>query len=177
MSENKIPEVIYVLNHDLHSMHFIGGLSMVDASSVEDCIPKYTSTEYIIKSKYDSEIQTLKDRIKELESECNKLFEQSAYQGVDLYDRDMELSVYKNILKAIQISDYEQDFEDLLDGCRLNGEVEVAEKPNGDKQNEDCGIFKDIHVDQWSVGDSGDSFAGYIYAKVNNKWLKIPYSC
>ena len=65
----------------------------------------------------------------------------------------------------------------MLDGCFCNGKIEKVGKPSGDKQNEEFGIFKDIHVDQWTVGTEGDSFNGHIYARVKNQWYKIPYYC
>lgn len=73
----------------------------------------------------------------------------------------------------------EKDFEELLDGCAIPecGKIEVVEKPKGNRQHENCGIFKNVYVDQWSVGDSGDSFEGNIYARVEKKWYKIPYYC
>jgi len=68
-------------------------------------------------------------------------------------------------------------FKRLLDSCDLTGKIELVDKPNGDKQNESYGMFKNVHVDQWSVGMEGDSFAGFIYANVKGQWIKVPYSC
>jgi len=68
-------------------------------------------------------------------------------------------------------------FKDLLDFCDVTGKIELVDKPNGDKQNESYGMFKNVHVDQWSVGMEGDSFAGYMYANVKGQWIKVPYSC
>ena len=71
-----------------------------------------------------------------------------------------------------------EDFKNLLDYCNLTGKIEVVQKPKGDNQNEKFGIFKQVFVDQWSVGMEGDSFAGFIYGKFDkSKWLKIPYEC
>lgn len=71
-----------------------------------------------------------------------------------------------------------QDFEDLMDGCYLNGKMEWVSKPKGNEQSDDdIGVFKNIHVDQWATGMSGDSYAGFIYAQIGKRWLKIPYSC
>jgi hypothetical protein len=72
------------------------------------------------------------------------------------------------------------DFREVMDGAILSGMIEIVcrEDVHGENQNENYGIFKNIHVDQWSVGLSGDSFAGHIYAQVSEKdWLKIPYNC
>ena len=68
-------------------------------------------------------------------------------------------------------------FKDLLDFCDVTEKIELVDKPNGDKQNESYGIFKNVHVDQWSTGMEGDSFAGFIYANVKGQWIKVPYSC
>lgn len=69
------------------------------------------------------------------------------------------------------------DFKALLDYCYITEKIEFVDKPEGDKQDEECGSFKNIHVDQWSAGMEGDLYAGFIYAKYKNKWIKIPYSC
>jgi len=68
-------------------------------------------------------------------------------------------------------------FKDLLDFCDVTDKIELVDKPNGDKQNESYGIFKNVHVDQWSTGTEGDSFGGFIYANVKGQWIKVPYSC
>lgn len=68
--------------------------------------------------------------------------------------------------------------ESLLDGCCLNGKLEIVSEPTGTNNNEQCEYFQETFVDQWSVGISGDSFAGFIYGKfAENKWLKVPYYC
>lgn len=70
------------------------------------------------------------------------------------------------------------DFAALVDGCTVTGKIEYVDNPRGtDQFDDDCGIFKDVHVDQWSVGDSGDSYGGFIYANVNGRWISIPYEC
>ena len=46
------------------------------------------------------------------------------------------------------------------------------------KQKCDYLPIRDEWVEQWSVGDSGDSFAGYVYIQLKEKlFLKIHYSC
>lgn len=70
-----------------------------------------------------------------------------------------------------------KDFADLIENCSVVGKIEFVDEPKGDAQDENNGIFKDVHVDQWTVGDSGDSYAGFIYAKVNDKWISINYEC
>lgn len=68
-------------------------------------------------------------------------------------------------------------FINMLEYCNVTEKIELVDKPNGDKQNESYGMFKNVHVDQWTVGTEGDSFAGYIYANVKGQWIKVPYSC
>lgn len=70
-----------------------------------------------------------------------------------------------------------KDFERLMDYCRITEKIEFVDAPQGKKQNENFGIFKNVHVDQHSVGDSGDSYAGFVYAKVKGRWIKVPYDC
>ncbi len=71
-----------------------------------------------------------------------------------------------------------KSYERLLDGAYVTDKIQIVDKPNGDNNYEEFGVFKDVWVDQWSVGDSGDSFEGFIYGRfAKKKWLKIPYSC
>ncbi len=71
-----------------------------------------------------------------------------------------------------------KDFTVLIDDCTVTGKIEFVDKPRGEDQyDDDCGIFKDVHVDQWSVGDSGDNYGGFIYAKVGDKWIAVQYEC
>lgn len=68
--------------------------------------------------------------------------------------------------------------KNLLDGCGLNGKLEIVDNPTGANQDETDKYFKEIFVEQWSTGWEGDSFSGYIYGKIDdNKWLKVPYYC
>jgi hypothetical protein len=70
-----------------------------------------------------------------------------------------------------------QAFKDLTDNCSVVGKIEYVDEPKGDEQHEDCGIFKNVFIRQHSMGDSGDSYGGEIYAMVNNQWVSIPYEC
>jgi len=70
------------------------------------------------------------------------------------------------------------DLQRLLDHAHVTGKLDIVNTPCGEQQNEKCGVFEDVHVDQWSVGDSGDSFEGFVYGRFGeNKWIKIPYYC
>lgn len=71
-----------------------------------------------------------------------------------------------------------KDFTVLVQDCRITNYLSVVDKPKGDNQDERQGVFTELWVDQWSTGDSGDSYAGNMYAKfAEDKWLKIPYDC
>lgn len=59
----------------------------------------------------------------------------------------------------------------------ITGKVEFVDAPGGDKQNEKYGMFKNIHVEQWTTSMEGDSYSGYMFAEVDGKWIKVPYSC
>ncbi len=54
----------------------------------------------------------------------------------------------------------------------------LVSKPYGNKQKEDYGMVEYVWVDQWSVGDGGDSFNGYLYFELKEDlFLKVFYSC
>jgi len=74
----------------------------------------------------------------------------------------------------------EDDFTDLLTDCDITGKIEIVKQPQGTEQTEEeYGNLTITHIDQWSIGIEGDSYSGFIYAKVKSieLWLKIPYSC
>jgi hypothetical protein len=111
---------------------------------------------------------------KELEEVYKSL--NNYYDGILKNVRDTIMDVSEEL--NVPFSYLKAGFDDLVDGCSITSKLKITDKPSGKKQNEDCEYFKDIHVDQWSVGESGDSFEGFIYARFQfNKWLKIPYEC
>lgn len=118
----------------------------------------------------------LQSEISRLNGEKEKLQFSEGMNSKCLYDTECQRSLYKTIAEVLS-KDLGEDIEALLDSCGLSGEVEIVDAPNGTKTNESYGIFKDVHVDQWSTGDSGDSYAGFIYAKLKNTWIKVPYEC
>lgn len=72
------------------------------------------------------------------------------------------------------------NLNNILYGCDLSRHepLSIVDSPKGSNQDEKAGCFKEIWVQQWSVGMEGDSYSGYIYARfAADKWLKIPYSC
>lgn len=71
----------------------------------------------------------------------------------------------------------EKDFEKMCEDCRVTSKIEFVEGARGRNQDESYGVFKNVHIDQYSVGDSGDSYAGTIYANVGDKWISVRYEC
>lgn len=98
-----------------------------------------------------------------------------AYDEIDRLEKE-EAAYNKKLLSDLQIPD--KDFADLIFHCSTIGRLEIVTKPTGENQDEYIGVFKQVYVEQGSVGDSGDSFAGFIYGKLGKrKWLKVPYEC
>lgn len=62
---------------------------------------------------------------------------------------------------------------------RIDQQMEIVPEPTGDYQKECYGrTIPGIWVDQRSVGDSGDSYAGSVCILLKpNKYLKFYYSC
>lgn len=130
-----------------------------------------------------SQTEALKKEIEVLKDKVEKLQYSEAMAGVHIYNLECERSLYKSIAEALS-DDLKNDIDNLMDSCSINGEVEIVKEEDIDEENaqdENFGIFNDIMVEQWSVGDSGDSFNGFIYARIDHKekktWLKIPYNC
>lgn len=87
-----------------------------------------------------------------------------------------------NILKELsrEFGDsIHEDFRHCVEDCIMSAKLEIVSEPNGHPQKgESYGFLKTIWVDQWSVGNTGDSFSGFIYGQLDEKrWLKIPYDC
>lgn len=73
---------------------------------------------------------------------------------------------------------HDKDFADLIEGCTVTDKIQFVEKQMGREQFEDdCGVFTNVHVDQWNSGITGDSYGGVIYANVFGRWIAIPYEC
>ena len=105
---------------------------------------------------------------------------QKAMEDLQAYDEECTKH-NKAILKQIATKLGNKaiaDFKNLLDFANVRDKLEIVSKPDGENQNEECGVFTEVRVDQWSVGMEGDSFEGFIYGKfANMEWIKIPYSC
>lgn len=66
-------------------------------------------------------------------------------------------------------------FKDLVDGCYVTDEIKFVDKPKGSRQDEEFGPFKDVHV--WQVCHWEDDYSGQIYARINNRWIEVPFHC
>lgn len=100
------------------------------------------------------------------------------------YEDEIEAS-NQRLLKAILKVKGELFYEWLLlfiEDMSPDGKFSIAKAPEGNKQrtgNERSvfGKIKEYWVNQWSVGDSGDSFAGILFIQLKeNKYLAMPYS-
>lgn len=84
------------------------------------------------------------------------------------------------ILKAIKAVKGEHFTDDLIGfarECEADGKFRIVKKPSGDKQKENFGLIINAWVDQYSVGDSGDSFCGTVSVKLKKgKWLEMPFA-
>jgi hypothetical protein len=69
------------------------------------------------------------------------------------------------------------DFEELMDQCYVNGKIKLVDGPKGSDNEENCGVFKNVHVQQWTTNMEGDSYAGFIYANVKGQWIEVPFTC
>lgn len=142
-----------------------------------------SNVEFIAEQYAQSQTESLKKEIEELKKKVESLQYSEAMAGVHIYNLECERSLYMSIAEALT-DELKNDIDGVMDSCSINGEVEIVKEedvPTDNIQNEDWGIFKDIRIDQWGVGDSGDSFEGLIYARIDHKekktWLKIPYNC
>lgn len=71
-----------------------------------------------------------------------------------------------------------KDFKKLVEELEVDGNLKIRIGPCGHNNEESCGVFKEVWVEQWSVGIVGDSFKGSMYAKfADSEWLEIPFSC
>jgi hypothetical protein len=102
------------------------------------------------------------------------------YKDMAAYHDECE-KANRRVLKAIQSvkgSDFYEDLTDVFDWVHPSGKFELVDEPSGDIQNENYGKIRRVWVDQWSVGDSGDSFSGHVYVKLKlGMWLKMYFEC
>ncbi len=94
------------------------------------------------------------------------------------------LSIHEHndrIMKAIRSTkgeEFEESVADCIEESEANDwyQMELVKEPTGEHQ-EDDNIPEGVWVLQWSVGDSGDSWEGYVCIKLKEKmYLKFRYS-
>jgi len=98
-----------------------------------------------------------------------------AYEELSQLEREVKLTnariiKHNNIPKKV-MEDCEHSYHRAM---------KLTSLPGGDRQTEyeDIGFFKEIYIEQWATGMSGDSFEGDIYAKLGKDlWLCVPYFC
>lgn len=101
-------------------------------------------------------------------------------KAMDAYDKEVER--YNQRLYKVLMKLKGQHFMDSLNECFTESEcrdkVSIVRKPRGHYQRENYGRIKGIWVDQWSVGDSGDSYEGYIAVKIRQStWIECRFEC
>jgi hypothetical protein len=82
----------------------------------------------------------------------------------------------EQVLKSLG-EEAQRDFEELMDYCNITDKINLVDSPKGSDNKEHCGVFKNVHVDQWTTNMEGDSYAGFIYANVKGQWIEVPFSC
>lgn len=154
------------------------GLKQVDISvsnesllhlfiAIDQTIKKDPQLRHILEN-MDVEIErrdnlTQKERVREIKEAMRR-----DEQEILLYNQDLISSL-----------NAEEDYAKVIEGCTVVGQIVITNKPQGDPQDENYNVLKNIHVDQWSINEEGDRFNGFIFAQVgdSNKWLMIPYEC
>lgn len=107
----------------------------------------------------------------EEEKQLKDIYEQISKSEKEMYEYN------KKFIEGLGVTAID-DFACICEACNIVDKIRVVEKPRGVNQNEECGVFKEVHVLQYSVGYEGDSFAGYIYAKTDSVgWIEIKYEC
>jgi hypothetical protein len=104
------------------------------------------------------------------QEEIDKVFADVAAYYKEIADHNEQ--VLKSLGKKAQ-----KDFEELLEYCNVTEKINLVDEPKGRDNKEHCGVFKNVHVDQWCVNMEGDSFEGFIYANVKGQWIEVPFSC
>lgn len=97
------------------------------------------------------------------------------YADLSAYEKETQ-DHNEQILKSLGRK-AERDFQELMDCCNVTEKIKFVNAPKGSDNKENCGIFKNVHVDQWATNMEGDSYSGFIYANVSGKWVEVPFSC
>jgi hypothetical protein len=97
-------------------------------------------------------------------------------------EMEMEAEISKKnerILKAVRNQkgeDYYKCLLDFINDSEVNGAMQIVRKPKGEFQRESYGVIKNAWVEQYSVGDTGDSFEGFVSVKLKQgRWLQMPF--
>lgn len=79
-------------------------------------------------------------------------------------------------IKSVKGLDYCLDLEEYMEEAATCGAFSLVRKVKGHRQDEGHEI-KEVWVDQYSVGDSGDSWAGTVSVELKKgMWLEMPFS-
>ncbi len=142
--------------------------------------------EYGMHNEYMSEIEIIGEYESSRYTRSDKNMITDYHKIMDDYHEAMteyhsECERHNNrILNAIKGIKGEQFFEDLMtfmEDCEVNNKFKIVRKPAGEYQSENYGKIKRSWVVQYSVGDSGDSWAGTVSVKIKKgRWLEMPFS-
>lgn len=81
-------------------------------------------------------------------------------------------------IRSVKGSEFYSDLERVIEWVQSSGKMEIVSERVGTMQSEAYRTITRVWVDQWSVGDSGDSFSGHVYVKIKlGKWLKMHFEC
>jgi len=70
-----------------------------------------------------------------------------------------------------------KDVDRIMRDCYFNDTATLVNEPQGEDNDEEYQLIKEVWCEQWSVGDSGDSFEGRLYAKIKDGvWLMLPFA-
>lgn len=99
------------------------------------------------------------------------------------YDHEKQIAAENQQLllsiKKTKGRTFYRHLKQIIEECdRIRGSLEIVDEPVGTFQEENYGRqISGIWVEQWSVGDSGDSFEGIVCVMIDDrKFLRIPYS-
>jgi hypothetical protein len=111
----------------------------------------------------------------------NQEFEAEAYRQVAEWEEDMWRHNQRlmRAIKKVKGKTFHKYMREIIQSCeRVTNKIEIVKVPDGQRQPEKYGRTGIVvWVDQWSTGTEGDSFSGYVYARLKeSKYLKISYS-
>jgi len=111
------------------------------------------------------------------QDDFNRMMDEYTKGMEEYYKRiDVHNAPILEIIKQEKGEDWYAELCELIEESQIHGEFEIVKKPYGNKQ-EASELIEWEWVDQRSVGDSGDSFEGFVTVKINDdKYLKMPFS-